>query len=111
MFCSATPAFTYCVGKRSMKSVRTPKPRSPLTSMMRSSSAASSPRARTKASRMACGRDIDAKLAHRGDIFLALRRAVMPEHLVLHEGYAAALHGVGNNAGRAVAGRIAKGGP
>src|SRR5947209_2752376 len=99
MFCSATPAFTYWSGKRSMKSVRTPKPRSPLTSMTRSSCSARSLSARTKASRMLFRRNLNAELAHCSHIFVALRRAIMPQDLVLHERHSAAFHGVGDNAG------------
>src|SRR5579884_3004561 len=110
MFCSATPAFTYWLGNCSMKPVSAPKPRSPLTSMMRSSSAASSLRARTKASRIMRHRHVNAELTHRRDIFLASRRAVMPQHVILHEGDSATLDGVGDDAGRPVIGTLGEGG-
>src|SRR3954453_11204818 len=101
MFCSATPAFTYWLGNRSMKSLRTPKPRSPLTIMIWSSRAASSVSAWTNASRMA-GHDIDTELQHGCGIFRALRRAIMPQHFVLHERDPAPFDCVGDYANRSV---------
>src|SRR3954470_20247195 len=101
MFCSATPAFTYWLGNRSMKSLRTPKPRSPLTIMIWSCRAASSVRAWTNASRMA-GHDIHTELEHGCGIFRALRRAIMPQHFVLHERDATPLDRISHYAKRTV---------
>src|SRR3569623_1610683 len=84
-----------------MKSVRTPKPRSPLTSITRGSCAAISPSARTKAARIRLLRAA-AELQQRGFQLCPLRAPVMPQHLMLHEGYAAPLDRVGDDNGRPI---------
>src|SRR4051812_8842143 len=84
-----------------MKSVRTPNPKSPLTSMTSGSSDAISLSARTNASRIGLHR-IAAELAHGVVKLRALRASVMPQDLVLHERYAASLDRIGDDARRAI---------
>src|SRR5262245_1291978 len=89
MFCSATPALTYWFGKRSANLVSTPKPRSPVISVTMGSASARSVRPRMKASRMV-GAALE--LGNGSGVFVALRVAVVPEHGMLHEAHALALH-------------------
>src|SRR5688572_1790354 len=94
MFCSATPALTNCSGKRPAKPSRTPKPRSPVIRVMRSSASARSFSAAMKASRTG-----GLQLRDGGLIFGALRRPIVPEHGVLHEGNALPLDGMAEHHG------------
>src|SRR5262245_45986007 len=109
MFCSATPALTKRSGNRATNLSKTPKPRSPVTSMMRSSLVASSHRVAKNASRMGHfrgdrqGRLGAIELRQRRGKFLALRRAVVPEHALLHEGHTLPLHCVRQHEARLAA--------